>query len=218
MNRDVIITCAVTGAGGLRSQASGIADNPASDRRRLLRGRERRGRHGAHPRARPEERQGQPRSGAVPRGRRVSARRAILRRDHQPHGRHGRRFRARSRTTPRSAAPAPISSGRCSASRHVEELLPDVCSLDCGTLNFGMGDETYINTSCVPHRHGAARPGTRRQAGTRGIRSWPDPARTPSARAGADRLTAAVPGLPGPRLERGGRHRVHARDDQRAAG
>jgi uncharacterized protein (DUF849 family) len=30
---------------------------------------------------------------------------------------------------------------------HVEELLPDVCSLDCGTLNFGMGHEVYINTS-----------------------------------------------------------------------
>jgi uncharacterized protein (DUF849 family) len=30
---------------------------------------------------------------------------------------------------------------------HVEELLPDVCSLDCGTLNFGLGDEVYINTS-----------------------------------------------------------------------
>ena len=30
---------------------------------------------------------------------------------------------------------------------HVEELLPDVCSLDCGTLNFGMGNEIYINTS-----------------------------------------------------------------------
>ena len=30
---------------------------------------------------------------------------------------------------------------------HVEALLPDVCSLDCGTLNFGMGNEVYINTS-----------------------------------------------------------------------
>ncbi len=30
---------------------------------------------------------------------------------------------------------------------HVEQLLPDVCSLDCGTLNFGMGNEVYINTS-----------------------------------------------------------------------
>jgi uncharacterized protein (DUF849 family) len=26
---------------------------------------------------------------------------------------------------------------------HVEELLPDICSLDCGTFNYGSGDETY---------------------------------------------------------------------------
>ena len=29
---------------------------------------------------------------------------------------------------------------------HVEELLPDICSLDCGTLNFGGGNMTYIST------------------------------------------------------------------------
>ena len=29
---------------------------------------------------------------------------------------------------------------------HVEELLPDICSLDCGTFNYGSGDETYIAT------------------------------------------------------------------------
>ena len=29
---------------------------------------------------------------------------------------------------------------------HVEELLPEICSLDCGTLNFGNGEEIYIST------------------------------------------------------------------------
>ena len=29
---------------------------------------------------------------------------------------------------------------------HVEELLPEMCTLDCGTLNFGDGDYTYIST------------------------------------------------------------------------
>ena len=29
---------------------------------------------------------------------------------------------------------------------HVEELLPEICSLDCGTLNFGDGDNIYIST------------------------------------------------------------------------
>lgn len=30
---------------------------------------------------------------------------------------------------------------------HVEGLLPDICSLDCGSMNFGTGDEVYINTT-----------------------------------------------------------------------
>ena len=29
---------------------------------------------------------------------------------------------------------------------HVEQLLPEICSLDCGTLNFGDGDNIYIST------------------------------------------------------------------------
>jgi len=29
---------------------------------------------------------------------------------------------------------------------HVEDLLPEICSLDCGTLNFGNGEEIYIST------------------------------------------------------------------------
>ena len=29
---------------------------------------------------------------------------------------------------------------------HVHECMPDICSLDCGTLNFGDGDNIYIST------------------------------------------------------------------------
>lgn len=29
---------------------------------------------------------------------------------------------------------------------HVEELLPDICSLDCGSLNFGDGNTIYVST------------------------------------------------------------------------
>jgi len=29
---------------------------------------------------------------------------------------------------------------------HVEELLPEICTLDCGTLNFGDGDMTFVST------------------------------------------------------------------------
>jgi 3-dehydrocarnitine:acetyl-CoA trimethylamine transferase len=39
---------------------------------------------------------------------------------------------------------------------HVEELLPEICSLDCGTLNFGDGNLIYISTPAYL-RKGAAR-------------------------------------------------------------
>ncbi len=29
---------------------------------------------------------------------------------------------------------------------HVKQLLPEICTLDCGTLNFGGGDDVYIST------------------------------------------------------------------------
>jgi uncharacterized protein (DUF849 family) len=29
---------------------------------------------------------------------------------------------------------------------HIEELLPEICTLDCGTLNFGDGDFIYVST------------------------------------------------------------------------
>ena len=29
---------------------------------------------------------------------------------------------------------------------HVEELLPEICSLDCGSLNFGDGSLVYVST------------------------------------------------------------------------
>ncbi|TCK22922.1 3-keto-5-aminohexanoate cleavage protein [Pseudonocardia endophytica] len=29
---------------------------------------------------------------------------------------------------------------------HVEELLPDICTLDCGSLNFGEGNQIYVST------------------------------------------------------------------------
>ncbi len=30
---------------------------------------------------------------------------------------------------------------------HIEELRPEICSLDCGSMNFGLGHEVYINTT-----------------------------------------------------------------------
>ncbi|WP_114854335.1 3-keto-5-aminohexanoate cleavage protein [Brachybacterium sp. YJGR34] len=39
---------------------------------------------------------------------------------------------------------------------HVEQLLPEICTLDCGTLNFGEGSQIYVSTPDML-REGAAR-------------------------------------------------------------
>lgn len=39
---------------------------------------------------------------------------------------------------------------------HVEELLPEICTIDCGTLNFGEGSQVYVSTPDML-REGAAR-------------------------------------------------------------
>lgn len=40
--------------------------------------------------------------------------------------------------------------------KHVEELRPEIATLDCGTLNFGEGSQIYISTPDMM-REGAAR-------------------------------------------------------------
>jgi uncharacterized protein (DUF849 family) len=35
---------------------------------------------------------------------------------------------------------------------HVAELLPEICTLDCGTMNFGEGDYVMTNTPAMLRR------------------------------------------------------------------
>ena len=48
--------------------------------------------------------------------------------------------------TPLAFGPATDLVGPLARLVHVEELLPDLCTLDCGTLNFGDGDTIYVST------------------------------------------------------------------------
>ncbi len=50
-------------------------------------------------------------------------------------------------TDPTIAAPGSDLIGPEERLAHVEALRPEICSLDCGTMNFGNGNETYINTA-----------------------------------------------------------------------
>jgi uncharacterized protein (DUF849 family) len=47
---------------------------------------------------------------------------------------------------PSKAGPATDMVGPLERLIHVEELLPEICTLDCGTLNFGDGNLIYIST------------------------------------------------------------------------
>ena len=47
---------------------------------------------------------------------------------------------------PTNFGPATDLVGPMARLIHVEELLPDICTLDCGTLNFGDGDTIYVST------------------------------------------------------------------------
>jgi uncharacterized protein (DUF849 family) len=48
--------------------------------------------------------------------------------------------------TPTQFGPGTDLVGPLTRLVHVEELLPDICTLDCGTLNFGDGDTIYVST------------------------------------------------------------------------
>jgi uncharacterized protein (DUF849 family) len=57
---------------------------------------------------------------------------------------------------PTKAGPGTDMVGPIERLAHVEELLPEICSLDCGTLNFGDGNMIFISTPSYL-RKGAAR-------------------------------------------------------------
>ena len=48
--------------------------------------------------------------------------------------------------SPMEFGPATDLVGPLTRLVHVEALLPDICTLDCGTLNFGDGDTIYVST------------------------------------------------------------------------
>ena len=135
----------------------------------------------------PRDRQGRARPGALPRGRRADPRRRRRRRA-QPDRRHGRRPRARRRGFAAAARSrrAPTWPARPSGSRTSPSCGPEICTLDCGTMNFAAGgDYVMVNTPGDAARDGRARPGAGRAARARGVRHRP-----PGLRPRADRATA----------------------------
>ena len=123
VNRKVIITCALTGAGDTVAQVRARARDTAADRRVRHRGRPGGCRHRARARARPAQRRRLPRGGALPRGRRADPGQRRRRRDQHDRG-HGRRPLPRPATTRPGSPRAPTWSAASTRLAHVEELLP----------------------------------------------------------------------------------------------
>jgi len=54
-----------------------------------------------------------------------------------------------SEDDPMRPAPGSDMAGPLQRLAHVEALLPEICSLDCGSLNFGDGNDLYISTPAM---------------------------------------------------------------------
>ena len=85
---------------------------------------------------------------------------------------------------------------------HVEQLLPEICSLDCGTLNFGDGDEIYISTPPMLRKMAELTQQWGVKPELEVFELGPYPFRPTDDRRGPHRRAADVSGLPGHSLGR----------------
>ena len=121
------------------------------------------------------------------------------------------------RQRPCNGARSPISSGPMERLLHIAELRPEICTLDCGTLNFGDGNTIVVQTPAQ----------LREQAKL--IQSYgvkPEMEIFDSGnlwfakqlvRRRPDRRSAAVPALPRHSLGRAGQHPDHGLSGRRIA-
>ena len=150
MNWDVFITCAITGAGETTAKSPHVPVTPAADRRvgdRRGRGR-RRGR--AHPRPRSRDRRRRPRPelyNEVVDRIRGSGVDVVL---NLTAGMGGDLVLGGDEAPLPPAADGTDMAGATERLDHVELLLPEICTLDCGTMNFASGgDYVMVNSPAV---------------------------------------------------------------------
>ena len=154
MNREVIVTCAVTGAGDTVGKHPAIPVTPAQIAEAALEA-ARAGAAVAHIHVR------DPETGKF--SREVKYYREVVERIRASNtdviinltAGMGGDFEL-GETDLKIAGPATDLIGPLERLVHVEALLPEICTLDCGTLNFGDGNTIYISTPKYL-REGAAR-------------------------------------------------------------
>ena len=147
MNWEVFVTCAVTGAGDTVSRSELVPVTPEQIADSAIEA-ARAGAAIVHLHVRdPETGKGGREPRALPRGRRADPR--LRRRPRaEPDRRDGRRPRARRRRGAAAARrrPAPTWRARPSGSPTSPSCGPEICTLDCGTMNFAAGGD-YVMTN-----------------------------------------------------------------------
>ena len=144
MNRDVVITCAVTGAGDTVGRHAGVPVTPEQIATAAIEA-AKAGAAVAHIHVRDPETGKGSRDGALFRETvdrvRSSGVDVVI---NLTAGMGG--DWVPSAADPAQPGPGTDMIGPLERLAHVEALLPEICSLDCGTMNFGDGDEIYIST------------------------------------------------------------------------
>ena len=144
----VFITCAVTGSGDTVGKSDKVPVTPDADRRRLHRRRQGRCGRRAHPRARPDHRR---RARAIPtctpRSSTASASSDV---DVVLNLTAGMGGDLTFGSVEQPLPPAEVGTDLAGATErleHVRRLMPEICTLDCGTMNFGEGDYIMTNST-----------------------------------------------------------------------
>ena len=108
-------------------------------------------------------------------------------------------------------APLPVNekgtdmAGATERVAHVAECLPEICTLDCGTMNFNLGDYVMTNTPSMLREMARQMTALGVQPGDRGVRHRPSLVRAAARRRRADRGSCADPALHGHSVGRAGR-------------
>ena len=98
---------------------------------------------------------------------------------------------------------------------HIRQCLPEICTLDCGTMNFNEADYVMTNTPGMLRAMGAHDDRARRQAGDRGVRHRPSVVRQTAGGGGGAEARRAGSALHGRALGRAERSQhIHGHGQQ----
>ena len=162
MNREVFITCAVTGSGGTQDRSPHVPRSPKQIADAAIEA-AKAGAAIVHIHVRdPETGKAAPRRRSLPRGDRAHPRFGCRRAcSTSPPAWAATWCSARPRARCRWRRRAPTWAAPPNRVAHVRQCLPEICTLDCGTMNFGEADYVMTNTPGMLRAMGGMMTGAR---------------------------------------------------------